>query len=569
MSDPIRQEGRMKSPPNEPQQVEPGWKIWLPRILFAVVAPVLLLALGEGALRLFNVGYPTQLMQPEQFHGKPTSCYNLFFAAPYFPPGMIKTPQYYCVDPIKQPGTYRIVILGESAAMGDPDFAYGFGRYLEVMLRERFPSIKFELINTGMVAINSHVSLAIAKGLAEYKPDLYIVYAGSNEVVGPYGPGTVLTTSSMSLPVIRASIFVRSLRLGQLLTETGKAKTQWQGMEMFLDKKVRADSPRLQPAYRNFESNLRDIVATAKGAAAHVVLCTIAVNLKDSAPFGSLHRDNLTSETLQSWSVLVQQGASREAAQDYPEAIKFYTSALRLDDQYAELHFRLARCYRANGNLTSAKEHYIRARDLDVLRFRADSRINDAIRTAAQSSGQETSLLDTESLFADNSRDGIIGSEILYDHVHFTPLGNYLMAQALFTQIVKTLPAQAIRSARGVGPLTQADCEHLLAFTALDRARVAREMVDRLQRPPFTSQLNHMEQIQSMMLRATAPTERFEDAVREYQWAIDHTPEDLTLHYKFGFSLFDYDRNAAAQQLLLARPTDNFPVFLPDGTQIR
>ena len=82
--------------------------------------------------------------------------------------------------------------------MGDPDFAYGFSRYLQVMLRQRFPSMKFEIVNAGMVAINSHVILEMARQFADYKPDLFLVYAGSNEVVGPYGPGTVLTGSSMN-----------------------------------------------------------------------------------------------------------------------------------------------------------------------------------------------------------------------------------------------------------------------------------------------------------------------------------------------------------------------------------
>ncbi|HXY00848.1 MAG TPA: hypothetical protein VEI54_07990, partial [Candidatus Limnocylindrales bacterium] len=176
-------------------------RYWLPRIAFAIAVPVLLLALTEGALRLFHVGYSTSLMEPCTIHGRPSSCYNLFFPAPFFPPGMIKTPQFFSLTPEKPQNAYRIVVLGESAAMGDPDPAYGFSRYLEVMLRERFPATKFEVVNTGMVAINSHVSLLIARDLAPYKPDFYLVYAGSNEVVGPYGPGTVLTAGSMSLPV--------------------------------------------------------------------------------------------------------------------------------------------------------------------------------------------------------------------------------------------------------------------------------------------------------------------------------------------------------------------------------
>jgi hypothetical protein len=31
--------------------------------------------------------------------------------------------------------------------------------------------------------------------------------------------------------------------------------------------------------------------------------------------------------------------------------------------------------------------------------------------------------------------------------------------------------------------------------------------------------------------------------------------------------LFDFDRNASAQQFIFARPNDDFPVFLPDGTR--
>ena len=544
------------------------WRFWLPRLAAAIVVPVLLLALTEGALRLFHVGYSTSLMEPCTIHGRPSSCYNLFFVAPFFPPGMIKTPQFFSIPSEKPQGTYRIFVLGESAAMGDPDPAYGFSRYLQVMLRERFPAMKFEVVNTGMVAINSHVILSMARELANYKPDLFIVYAGSNEVVGPYGPGTVLAGSSMSPPVIRASILVRSSRIGQLLTEAGKPRSEWRGMEMFLDKQVRADSPRMEPAYRNFASNLRDIVEVAQASGARVLLSTIAINLRDSAPFASLHRVGLSAEALSSWSSLVQQGAALERTGSCAEALKLYSAAAQIDDQFAELHFRIARCDWALGDYAAAKEHYVRARDLDTLRFRADSRINEIIRSVATSSGPNVQFLDAQSLFAAESHNGVTGSELLYDHVHFTPLGNYLLALAAFERIVNILRANAQSSVSSTEPLSETECERLLAFTGHDRSRVAAEMVDRLQRPPFTTQLNHGEQLQSLMFRAAGSTESVLDTVSQYQWAIARSPDDLTLHYKFGFFLFDYDRAAAARQLMLARPNDDFPVFLPDGTRI-
>ena len=553
-----------------PKAQSPSWlRFWLPRLATAVVVPVLLLALAEGALRLFHVGYSTSLMEPCTIHGRPSSCYNLFFAAPFFPPGMIKTPQFFSIPPEKPRDTYRIFVLGESAAMGDPDPAYGFSRYLEVMLRERFPAMKFEVVNAGMVAINSHVILSMARQFADYRPDLYIIYAGSNEVVGPYGPGTVLTGSSMSPPVIRASIFVRSTRLGQLLAETGKPKTEWRGMEMFLDKQVRADSPRMEPAYRNFNRNLRDMANVAQASGAHMLLSTIATNLRDSAPFASLHRPGLSADALRSWSSFVQQGAALDKIGASAEALKLYTAAARIDDQFAELHFRLARCLWTLGDYAAAKEHFTRARDLDTLRFRADSRINEIIRSVATSSGSNVQFLDAQSLFAAESHNGVTGGELLYDHVHFTPTGNYLLAFAAFKRIVDLLPADFRTTTPTTEPLSELECEHLLAFTGHDRSRVAAEMVDRLQRPPFTNQLNHAEQLQSMMFRAAGSTENLQDTVLQYQWAIARAPDDLTLHYKFGLFLFNYDRAASAQQLVLARPNDAFPVFLPDGTQIR
>jgi tetratricopeptide (TPR) repeat protein len=291
--------------------------------------------------------------------------------------------------------------------------------------------------------------------------------------------------------------------------------------------------------------------------------------LRDSAPFGSLHRVGLTAEALQSWTALVQQGTAAEAAQSYAEALKYYLPAGQIDDQYAELEFRIARCFSGMGNFAAAKEHYLRARDLDTLRFRADSRINEIVRTTAKDSKEKAVLLDTDSLLSGESRGGVIGGEMIYDHVHLTPLGNYLFAREVFEQVARNLPAEVRNAAQSTEPLSEGECERLLAFTAHDRARVAAEMADRLQRPPFTTQLNHLEQLQSLMLRAAGPTESFQDTVAQYQWAIAQDPDDLALHYKFGFFLFDYDRMAAAQQLVLARPNDDFPVFLPDGTRIQ
>src|SRR5271166_6655478 len=270
----------MKSDSTGTKVLPVGHHRWVFLIATALFVPLLILGIVEASLRVAGVGYRTELLVPCTVQGSPAACYNLFFAAPFFPAGMVQTPRLYAIPSQKAPGTYRIFVLGESAAMGDPDPAYGFSRYLEVMLRERFPSRKFEVVNTGSVAINSHVVLPIAEQLASQRPDLFVIYSGNNEVVGPYGPGTVLTAGSMSIPAVRSSIYLRSTRTGQLLTKLGTQKKEWRGMQMFLDKQVPASSPLMKHTYANFERNLRDTIAVARASGARVIVATVATNLK-------------------------------------------------------------------------------------------------------------------------------------------------------------------------------------------------------------------------------------------------------------------------------------------------
>lgn len=559
----------VESPAVEPESADRatasvGVRVWALRIAIGVLAPVLLLGVVEAGLRVFGVGYPTDVTVPCTVQGRPASCYNLFFAAPFFPPGMIKTPQMYVIPAEKPPKTFRIVVLGESAAMGDPEPAYGFSRYLEVMLRERYSDVRFEMLNTGSVAINSHVVLPIAKGLAKYRPDLFIIYSGNNEVVGPYGPGTALTAGGMNLPAIRANIFYHSTRIGQLLTKVGTPKRDWGGMAMFMDKQVRASSPLMTYTYANFEQNLRDTIAVARNSGARVIVSTVATNLKDCAPFASLHREHLSQDDLRFWSALFEQGVEKENSGAYTDALKLYLSATSIDGEYAGLEFRIARCLEALGDSNTAREHFLRARDLDTLRFRADSKINDINRSVA-SSLPGVELVDADALFAKESLQGVTGSDLIYEHVHLTPHGSYLLARSMLLQIASQLPSTGGHSLQTEDVPTEAECERLLAFTRHDRSRVAAEMLRRLQEPPFTNQLNHSDQVLRLAMQAENADESPNDTAAQYQWAIARTPNDRILHFNFGVFLYPYNPAAAEEQFRLARPFDGFPLVTPDG----
>ncbi len=63
-------------------------------------------------------------------------------------------------------------------------------RYLEMLLRERFPGEKFEVINLG---IHRHQFACHPAHRPRMRPehggDLWIIYMGNNEMVGPFGRG--------------------------------------------------------------------------------------------------------------------------------------------------------------------------------------------------------------------------------------------------------------------------------------------------------------------------------------------------------------------------------------------
>ncbi len=444
---------------------------------------------------------------------------------------------------------------------------------LDALLSLRHPGVRFEVVNAAMTGINSHTILPIARDCADAGGDIWVIYMGNNEVVGPFGAGTVFGPQTPPLPLIRASLALKATRTGEWLESIREriqqppaSKSEWGGMEMFLGHQVWADDPRMKSVYGHFERNLDDIIATGRSRGAGIVLSTVAVNLKDCAPFASNFRPALLADDTAKWKQIFGCGCASQDAGHFEEAAAALREAAQIDDSVAELRFRQALCALRLGKIADAQEQFSAARDLDTLRFRCDSHLNGLIRRMA--TGRDGVMLaDAEAAFAQASPDGLPGQDLFYEHVHLTFEGNYLLARTIAEQAEKLLPKSAAAHAATPEWPTLADCAARLGWSDRSRQAVMSDVLVRLADPPFTGQLNHDAQVQhwTALMQKLAPAAGpagLKEALHITQHAADAAPDDALLQGQLA-TLKQAAGDSAGAQAAAVRMT----TLLPSGTE--
>ncbi|SPE60863.1 conserved hypothetical protein [Verrucomicrobia bacterium] len=512
------------------------------RLGLAVLIPLFVLGLLEFGLRVAGYGYRTAFFLRVNDNGREMLTANPKFGWRFFPAAVARAPRPLYLAARKPPDTVRIFVFGESAAMGDPEPAYGFARQLERVLQARHPEQKVEVVNAAMTAINSHVIREIAADCKRRQGDFWLVFAGNNEVIGPFGAGTVFGRPAPSLAAVRLILALKRTRLGQLLeqlTRRASEPANWEGLEFFLKSQLARDHPRLKTVYASFAGNLGDIADFGERSGATVLLATIPVNLRDCPPFASQHRADLRPEQLADWRRLFSIGAQAQAAGRFDEALSDYHQAGEIDDGFAQLVFQRASCEMELNQPAAAGTDFRLARDLDTLRFRADSRINEISRRTAAAKG--VSLIDAEEELARHAEENIF-----YDHVHFNFTGNYRLALLFAEELEKRWPGARTNQSPW---LAEAEVAQRLAYTGFDERRVGEEMRARLQQPPFNAQSNFRARDERWQARLVALSAAPAGYVSNYEAAVAQAPEDWLLRANFARVLDEAgDNSGAARQ---------------------
>ncbi len=545
------------SPGGPPGPRLKGAKLWIARGTLAVLSPLLFLALLEGLLAVCGFGFSTRFLVRTPSGDAYTACDT--FARRFQCKEM---PDTLSIPAAKPAGTVRIFIFGESAAWGTPDPSFSFSRVLEVLLRRQYPDARLEIVNTAIMGINSYAILPIVGECSGRQPDVFVVYMGNNEAVGFGAPGPEFPAAPMPVCCIRAGLWLKSLRTGQLLDRIihgndPAALRRPQDAAFFREHCVATDDPRRSRVCANFRANLGDMCRVARRAGVRTILATVAVNLKDQPPQGSLHRRDLTAADAARWESEYGAAVRAEGRGEYQQAIARYRAALAIDDHFADLHFRLARLLWGLYRFDEGREHYRLARYWDALPFRADPRLNDIVREVAAGAGAPgVRSADVEQALAecDASDHGLPGDKLFYEHVHLRFAGNYEVAKAMLPAVsaaVAEVLGKAAPASTEVASLSA--CAGQLVLTPWDEFRLAGQMVELLSRPPFTDELDHQQRLQQarqalreLYLKADPHTCRL--AAETYRQALSDRPDDWHVRYRLGCLLCCLGDSAGAAQ---------------------
>lgn len=405
-----------------------------------VLLPLLLILFLESSLRLLNLFPQEPLFLEAQADGNNVFQLNPDVGKRYFDPKQVVVPNLYpeTFAREKTPDIYRIFCLGESSTAGFPfDFQVPFPAQLKLLLQSYYPENKIEVINLGMSAISSYTVADFIVEVLGVQPDLIILYMGHNEFYGAYGSASAISFTQNGA-LIRFYLRLQKLHTVQmirsLVSSLKPAKQQNPEnttlMEQVIaDKKVIYQSEKYHRTLANFQSNLSSIVAQCRQKKIPVLLGTLVANDKDLPPLGSAMKFQNESPGTARIDSLLRSGAIASA---HMEAL----AILQQDSSAACNWFHLGRASLALGDSMAAASCFTAARDRDVVRFRASEDVNRIIRDVAATQGALVAEL--QAAFQRASPRGIIGKELICDHLHPNPTGYYLMAKVLAEKINQT-----------------------------------------------------------------------------------------------------------------------------------
>ncbi len=414
--------------------------------LILLLIPFIILFLLEALLRLTGYGPDLSIVAAITRNGKNYYTMNQLVGKRYFDENRLfyRKGSHDFFEVNKSPNTVRVFCFGASTTAG---FPYEYNAIPSEFLRDRLidvlPGKNIEVINTAIAATNSYTVAEFVNELRSYKPDLFIIYMGQNEFYGAFGVGSTISIGK-SRWLIKTYLWLQQFKTFQLLKniiysisnflKPSHDNEQKLLMEQMVENNsIKYNSGDYNTAKNTFKDNYEEIIKIAKENKIPIIISTLVTNEKDLAPFVSIHSDKLSDSLKNKCKEYFNRGVSLEEKNDYESAIEYFKKAISIDSTPANIHYQLGKSFFLLKDYKDAKREYIIAKNMDGLRFRAPSDFNYIIKQLANE--YKLLLSDVKKNFQEQSPNGIIGNELLVDHVHPNISGYFLLAKTWFQTI--------------------------------------------------------------------------------------------------------------------------------------
>lgn len=496
------------------------WKKWLARLALVIISPIAFLGLLELVLMLTGWATPQRLLKQVEHEGETFWATNPFYSRVVFDRQAAPAPAPVWV-PVGAPiDARRVVLIGESAAHGFPIAMFNIARVTEAVWNLSYPDEPVELIGLTMTGINSHILRFFVDEALRMEPDLVILYAGHNEVLGPFGAAAVHGHQGWPRGLIRAWLRWQhtrtaswlNQRIGGLRGASESDQPVWRGLTEFADKQIALDDPALDRTYAHARQNFEAMLRSTWSRQVPMLWVMPAVNLNDWPPLGSAPETISDAEALDAWRS-GQPERLRSAGQVY----------------------RLARLRERRDNWDEAWALYRLARDLDLYRFRFDSRLHQLFgEIAAKQPDGWGRLVDADDAFHAANPDVTSDRQYFVEHVHFTLAGRIKLARVLVDEMADQWGLSAAE------PIDQQTVRDALFFTPLHEADLWRDTLQVLLAPPFPDQPEAQERALRVRHKERMARQSFEQS-RSLDWATDryrqaqaYRPNDPLTHVIAG-----------------------------------
>jgi len=405
------------------------------RVLFSFVTVVLIFVIGEVLLRVAGYGGEYPLFIKTELGGKEKWQVNREVTRRYFnlKDDVIPEASEELFDVERKEKSLRVICLGGSTTAGFPyEVNATFPFQLQYRLRNALLDHYVEVVNLGISAVNSFTVRDLMPEVLQADPDVIVVYMGHNEFYGAYGAASSISfTQNPSL--VRAHFALKGYRVYQLLndvirgagglfadTETNASLMQ----RLAEDRTIEKNDAVFRAGVRNFEENLSAIVEMARADTVTVILSTLVSNLADQRPFVSADFSAPAVREKYLRALSLRENGNTD------EALQLLREVTQNDSTVADAHFEMGKTLLMKDDSLAAREAFVRAREHDMLRFRAPEAINARIAFLAEK--HNVPLADMGVVFEAASPEGIPGGTLFHEHLHPNFDGYRLMAQTFF-----------------------------------------------------------------------------------------------------------------------------------------